>query len=171
MAIWERDDSVHDLSVHEELMLLLWRNVTLPPNMHVDMSQEFNEPKWIWQTRNITETPTLVLAAIQLEVSLSSSHFFIHFLSHLHFTGSCQFSPHEKLKQKNVPKYKTVRLNISQSVISFLTPLFQVGKHEKIRSEKGTLVLDFFSFFDWTGLFHSINWVEWTIITSDLLRN
>lgn len=46
--------------------------------------------------------PTLVLAAIQLEVSLSSSHFLIHFLSHLHWTGSCQFSPHAKLQEIHV---------------------------------------------------------------------
>ncbi len=44
---------------------------------------------------------TLVLAAIQLEVSLSSSHFLIHRLSHLHLTGSCQFSPHAKLQRTN----------------------------------------------------------------------
>lgn len=43
--------------------------------------------------------PTFVLAAIQLDVSLSSSHFLIHFFSHLHLTGSCQFSPHAKLQQ------------------------------------------------------------------------
>uniref|UniRef100_A0A6B0UUH3 Uncharacterized protein n=1 Tax=Ixodes ricinus TaxID=34613 RepID=A0A6B0UUH3_IXORI len=41
---------------------------------------------------------SLVLAAIQLEVSLSSSHFFCHFLSRWHLTGSCQFSPQEKQK-------------------------------------------------------------------------
>jgi len=40
---------------------------------------------------------TRVLAAIQFDVSLSSSHFLIHFLSHLHWTGSCQFSPQLKL--------------------------------------------------------------------------
>lgn len=39
---------------------------------------------------------SLVLAAIQLDVSESSSHFFIHFLSSRHWTGSCQFSPHSK---------------------------------------------------------------------------
>jgi len=39
---------------------------------------------------------TFVLAAIQLEVSESSSHFFIHFLSRWHLTGSCQFSPQAK---------------------------------------------------------------------------
>lgn len=39
---------------------------------------------------------SLVFAAIQLLVSESSSHFLIHFLSKWHFTGSCQFSPHEK---------------------------------------------------------------------------
>lgn len=41
---------------------------------------------------------TFVLAAIQLDVSLSSSHFFIHFRNHIHLTGSCQFSPQAKLK-------------------------------------------------------------------------
>jgi len=39
---------------------------------------------------------TFVLAAIQLEVSESSSHFLIHFLSRWHLTGSCQFSPQAK---------------------------------------------------------------------------
>lgn len=39
---------------------------------------------------------TLVLAAIQFEVSESSSHFLIHRLRRLHLTGSCQFSPQEK---------------------------------------------------------------------------
>lgn len=39
---------------------------------------------------------TFVLAAIQLDVSESSSHFFIHFFKISHFTGSCQFSPQEK---------------------------------------------------------------------------
>lgn len=39
---------------------------------------------------------SLVLAAIQFDVSESSSHFLIHFLRYLHKTGSCQFSPHSK---------------------------------------------------------------------------
>uniref|UniRef100_A0A8W7P959 Uncharacterized protein n=1 Tax=Anopheles coluzzii TaxID=1518534 RepID=A0A8W7P959_ANOCL len=39
---------------------------------------------------------SFVLAAIQLEVSESSSHFLIHFFSNRHCTGSCQFSPHSK---------------------------------------------------------------------------
>nr|CAD7257264.1 unnamed protein product [Timema shepardi] len=43
-------------------------------------------------------SPTLVLADIQLDVSESSSHFLIHFLSKWHLTGSCQFSPQEKQK-------------------------------------------------------------------------
>ena len=42
---------------------------------------------------------TFVFAAIQFDVSLSSSHFRIHFRSQKHFTGSCQFWPHAKLKQ------------------------------------------------------------------------
>lgn len=41
---------------------------------------------------------SLVLAAIQLDVSESSSHFLIHFFSQQHLTGSCQFSPHAKQK-------------------------------------------------------------------------
>ena len=41
---------------------------------------------------------SLVLAEIQLLVSLSSSHFLIHFLIRWHRTGSCQFSL--QLKQK-----------------------------------------------------------------------
>lgn len=48
---------------------------------------------------------TLVLAAIQFEVSESSSHFFIHFLSKLHLTGSCQFSPHTK---QNTCKHRQI---------------------------------------------------------------
>lgn len=39
---------------------------------------------------------TFVLAAIQLDVSESSSHFFIHLLSKWHFTGSCHASPQAK---------------------------------------------------------------------------
>lgn len=39
---------------------------------------------------------SFVLAAIQFDVSESSSHFLIHFLRYLHKTGSCQFSPHSK---------------------------------------------------------------------------
>lgn len=39
---------------------------------------------------------SFVLAAIQFDVSESSSHFFIHFFSQWHFTGSCQFSPQWK---------------------------------------------------------------------------
>ncbi|KAJ8975508.1 hypothetical protein NQ317_010623 [Molorchus minor] len=41
---------------------------------------------------------SFVLAAIQLDVSESSSHFFCHFLSRAHLTGSCQFSPQAKQK-------------------------------------------------------------------------
>lgn len=47
---------------------------------------------------------SFVLAAIQLEVSLSSSHFLIHLFNHLHLTGSCQFSPY--LKQNWHPHFQ-----------------------------------------------------------------
>lgn len=39
---------------------------------------------------------SFVFAAIQLDVSESSSHFLIHFFKKRHSTGSCQFSPHSK---------------------------------------------------------------------------
>lgn len=39
---------------------------------------------------------SFVFAAIQFDVSESSSHFLIHFFKNLHKTGSCQFSPHSK---------------------------------------------------------------------------
>merc|ERR1719348_1159297 len=44
----------------------------------------------------------------QLLVSLSSSHFFSHFLIKMHFTGSCQFSAQPKQKecpQSHVTKF------------------------------------------------------------------
>jgi len=43
---------------------------------------------------------TFVFATSQFDVSLSSSHFLIHSLSHLHCTGSCHISPHAKLQQE-----------------------------------------------------------------------
>lgn len=39
---------------------------------------------------------SFVFAAIQFDVSESSSHFLSHFLSNRHCTGSCQFSPQSK---------------------------------------------------------------------------
>ena len=42
---------------------------------------------------------SLVFAEIQLLVSLSSSHFLIHFLMRWHLTGSCQFSLQAKQKE------------------------------------------------------------------------
>lgn len=54
---------------------------------------------------------SFVLAAIQLEVSLSSSHFLIHFFNHLHLTGSCQFSPQLKLlSDRRVKRIKSYLL-------------------------------------------------------------
>lgn len=41
---------------------------------------------------------SFVLAAIQLDVSESSSHFLIHLRSRRHCTGSCHCSPHSKQK-------------------------------------------------------------------------
>ena len=41
-------------------------------------------------------SPTLVLAAIQLEVSESSSHFLIHLRRRVQRTGSCQLLPQAK---------------------------------------------------------------------------
>lgn len=43
---------------------------------------------------------TLVLAAIQLDVSLSSSHFLIQRFNQRQRAGSCQFSPHAKLERE-----------------------------------------------------------------------
>lgn len=48
---------------------------------------------------------SFVLAAIQFDVSESSSHFLIHFLRYLQSTGSCQFSPHSK--QNTCPHLQT----------------------------------------------------------------
>jgi len=46
----------------------------------------------------MTQKFTLVLATSQFDVSLSSSHFLIHSLSHLHCTGSCHISLQAKLQ-------------------------------------------------------------------------
>ena len=65
---------------------------------------------------------TFVLAAIQFDVSLSSSHFFIHLRSHLHLTGSCQFSPHAKL-QTGIKGLIISVLTILMNDIFFSTPV------------------------------------------------
>lgn len=43
---------------------------------------------------------SLVFAAIQVKVSLSSEHFFAHFFSRSHLSGKCQASLHRKLVEK-----------------------------------------------------------------------
>lgn len=65
---------------------------------------------------------TLVLAAIQFEVSESSSHFLIHFLNKLHLTGSCQFSPHTK---QNTCKHR--QITGFESIYWALITLLQSG--------------------------------------------
>lgn len=52
---------------------------------------------------------SFVLAAIHVDVSESSAHFFIHFFNKRHWTGSCQFSPHSK--QKICPHLHTTGLD------------------------------------------------------------
>lgn len=65
---------------------------------------------------------TLVLAAIQFDVSESSSHFLIHFLNKLHLTGSCQFSPHTKQN-----KCKHRQITGLESIYCALITLLQSG--------------------------------------------
>lgn len=72
---------------------------------------------------------TLVLAAIQLDVSESSSHFLIHFLNKLHFTGSCQFSPHTK---QNTCKHR--QITGLESIYWALITLLQSGEGHQRKS-------------------------------------
>ena len=65
---------------------------------------------------------SLVLAEIQLLVSLSSSHFLIHFLMRWHLTGSCQFSL--QAKQKEWPQAHLTGLG---STCCTFTALLQSG--------------------------------------------
>jgi len=64
---------------------------------------------------------TLVFATSQLDVSLSSSHFLIHSLSHLHCTGSCHISLHAKLQSHHTAHTHYTSLLLRAAMLANIT--------------------------------------------------